>query len=225
MEIPEVPVTVHQRRNLSAPAFDLWASGELLEELGIRDDGRVRVEIIGGEIVVSPGPTIDHARIVGRIARAVDRAGLLNPDYPWESAQNLDFSLARIAEGFIPDLVVLDRDVYAAAAREKARFLTAGQAALVVEVTSRWNADEDREPGPKRTRLTKWNGYALVGVPRYLLVERDPRRLGVTLYTEPDTERGLYQAAQSWKFGETVALPDPFDIEIPTDEWEAWDED
>ena len=225
MEFPEVPVTVHRRVDLSAPPYELWVEGTLLDELGIRDDGRVRVEIIGGEIVVSPGPTVDHGRIVGRIWRAVDRAEAVNPDFPWEPAQNLDFNLSRIAEGYIPDLVVLDREVYAAAARAKARFLTPEQVTMAVEVTSKWNAGDDREPGPKRERRTKWNGYALVGVPYYLLVERDPRRLAVTLYTEPDSQLGVYKDSRSWKFGETVVLPDPFNVEIPTDEWEAWDED
>ncbi|MBO2459779.1 hypothetical protein [Actinomadura violacea] len=26
----------------------------------------------------------------------------------------------------------------------------------------------------------------------------------------------------SWEFGETVKLPDPFGLEITTDEWEPW---
>lgn len=225
MEIPEVPVTVHQRRNLSAPAFDLWASGELLEELGIRDDGRVRVEIIGGEIVVSPGPTIDHGGIVRDLERALMRKEFADPHFPWASAQNADFLLERVADGFIPDLVILDAAVYREVRKAKARFLTPTQIAMAVEVTSRWNANEDRKPGPKRGRRSKWNGYAMVGVPCYLVVDRDPRQLKVTLYSEPNPEEGLYAESRSWRFGETVVLPDPFDIEIPTDEWDAWDED
>ena len=147
MEIPEVPVTVHQRVNLSAPPYELWVKGELLDELGIRDDGRVRVEIIGGEIVVSPGPTIDHAGIVGDIERALMRAELTVPDYPFRSAQNADFNLERIAEGYIPDLVVLDAEVFRAARKAKAQFLTSEQLSMAVEVTSKWNAADDRQPG------------------------------------------------------------------------------
>jgi len=225
VEIPEVPVTVHQRVNLSAPPYELWVRGELLDELGIRDDGRVRVEIIGGEIVVSPGPTYDHAAIVGDIERALMRVELTSSDFPWRAAQNADFNLERIAEGYIPDLVVLDVEVHRDARKAKARFLTAEQLAMAVEVTSRWNAADDHEPGPKRERRSKWNGYALVGVPYFLLVDRDPRRLTVTLYSEPDSEAGIYMTSRVWEFGETVSLPEPFSVEIPTDEWEAWDED
>jgi len=224
-EIPEVPVTVHQRLNLSAPPYELWVRGELLDELGIRDDGRVRVEIIGGEIVVSPGPTIDHAGIVGDIQFALDRLRAHDAAFPWRSAQNADFNLERIAEGYIPDLVVLDAEVFRDARKAKVRFLTAEQLSMAVEVTSKWNAADDREPGPKRERRSKWNGYALVGVPYFLLVDRDPRRLVVTLYSEPDVDAGVYTVNQAWEFGQTVSLPEPFGIEIPTEEWEAWDED
>jgi len=83
----------------------------------------------------------------------------------------------------------------------------------------------NKAPGPKRERRSKWNGYALVEVPCFLLVDRDPKRLGVTLYSEPDSDAGMYTVSRTWEFGETVSLPAPFSVEIPTDEWEAWDED
>ena len=225
MEIPEVPVPVRVLAGLSAPAHELWVQGRLLDELGIRDDGRTRVEIIGGEIVVSPGPTVDHAGIVGDIQRFFYRAEFDDSAFSWRSAQNTDFNLDRIAEGYIPDLVVIDAQAFSAARKSKAKFLTPEQVTLSVEVTSRWNARDDREPGSRSERRSKWNGYALVGVPFYLLVDRDPRRLAVTLYSDPDTESGAYRESREWRFGETVALPEPFAVEIPTDEWEAWDED
>lgn len=225
MENPEVPITVHRRLNLSAPAHELWVRGELLEELGIRDDGRVRVEIIGGEIVVSPGPNYGHGGIIGDIQFAFNAKQVIDPDVPWRTAQNLDFNLERIADGYIPDLVVVDAEVHREARKSNAPFLTPSQIALAVEVTSRWNANDDREPGPKRERRSKWNGYALVDVPYYLVVDRDPRRRQATLYSEPDAEAGTYLLSRSWEFGEEIVLPRRFGVTIPTTDWNPWDED
>lgn len=45
--------TVRQTVGLPEPAHDLWRAGRLGEVLGIPDDRRVRIEIIGGEIVLS----------------------------------------------------------------------------------------------------------------------------------------------------------------------------
>jgi hypothetical protein len=225
VEDPEVPVTMHRRVALSAPAYELWVQGELLDELGIRDDGRIRVEIIGGEIVVSPGPNYGHGGIVGDIQFAIDAKRVSDPETPWRTAQNADFNLERIADGYIPDLVVVDAAVHCEARKANARFLTPSQIVLAVEVTSRWNANDDREPGPKRERRSKWNGYALVDVPFYLVVDRDPQRLQATLYSEPDPDAGTYLLSRTWGFGETIVLPERFGVEIPTDEWNAWSED
>jgi hypothetical protein len=224
VENPEVSATLHRRLQLTDDPYELWVRGKLLDELGIRDDGRTRVEIIGGEIVVSPGPTFGHAGIIGDIQFVYDEARVLNRAYAWRPVQNADFNLERIAEGYIPDLVIMGAEAYRDARKAKAKFLTPKQVALAVEVTSKWNADDDREPGPRRERRSKWNGYALVGVPFYLLIDRDPRELTVTLYTEPDTDFGTYRNSHEWRFGETVSLPEPFTVEIPTDEWDAWDE-
>jgi hypothetical protein len=65
----------------------------------------------------------------------------------------------------------------------------------------------------------------VVNVPHYLLIDRDPRRLTATLYSTPDPDTGSYLGSREWTFGETISLPDPFSLEIPTDEWEPWDED
>lgn len=139
--------------------------------------------------------------------------------------QNTDFNLARIAEGYIPDLAVVKAQVLAEVRKAKARYLLPSHIWLAVEVTSRWNANEDRQPGPKRRRRSKWNGYAFVDVPFYLLIDRDPRRLTATLYSVPDPEVGSYLNSQEWRFGDEISLPRPFGITIPTDEWEPWDED
>ena len=160
VEIPEVSATLHRRLRLSDAPYELWVRGKLLDELGIRDDGRTRVEIIGGEIVVSLGPTFDHIGIIGDIQSLFYRAEIVDDAFPWRPVQNVDFNLERIAEGYIPDLVIMGAEVY-----------------------------------------------------------RDARK------AKADTDVGTYRGSPEWRFGETVSLPEPFTVDIPTDEWDAWDED
>lgn len=220
-----VPVVLHEQLELSKPAYELWLEGRLHKELGIPDDGRTRIEIIGGEIVVSPGPLFHHARIVTEIQKAFFRREMHAPDYPWRCVQVMDFNLPRIEDGYIPDLIVLPTREYEDPSNASARHLTAKKIGMAVEVTSKWTAADDRVPGRKRTRPTKWNGYAHEEVEFYLLVDRAPDKAKVTLYTEPNPARGSYLGEQSWTFGETVLLPEPFGVEIPTDAWEPWEED
>lgn len=218
---PEIPAVAHF--TLPEPAYELWRKGELLQALGIKDDGRTRVEIIGGEIVVSPAPRYDHQGILFDIQRVFNRREFENPDYRWRTITG-DFDLKHAVEGYVPELIVLDVEELNALRTTHAQVSTAGQVALMVEVTSKSNAADDRMPGPKRERPTKWVGYARAGVEFYLLVDRDPRDARILLYTEPDLAAGTYGNELEWKFGQTVTLPAPFDIEIRTDGWEPWED-
>jgi Uma2 family endonuclease len=219
-----VPVMVHQHLELelSEPAYDLWIDGRLHGELGIPDDGRYRVEIVGGEVVVSPVPPLAHAGIVGDIRDAFTRAAVNRPGFRWRAFENAAFTLEGVADGYVPDLIVLESDVFDAARIGRATSLTAKQVTLVVEVTSKSNAAEDREPGPRRRRSTKWNGYAREGIPHYLLVDRDPREAKVTLFTEPNRVTGEYASFQTWAFGDALSLPEPFGVSVATTQWHPW---
>jgi len=57
---------LHGPLYLPEPAYDLWVAGRLAEILGVPEDG-TRVEIIGGENVVSPGPRVGHGKIVHEV--------------------------------------------------------------------------------------------------------------------------------------------------------------
>ena len=222
MAVPEIPAIA--RFTLPAPAYTLWRRGELLQALGIRDDGKSRVEIIGGEIVVSPGPRFDHNGIVSDVQRAFFRRELVVDDYPWRTVTTADLDLKHLGEGYIPDVIVLGVEEFNALRAAHAQTAAADQVAMVVEITSRSTATADRRPGSRRRKSTKWAGYAREGVEFYLLIDRDPRVLSVMLYTEPDVGAGTYGRERTCRFGETVVLPEPFEVEIPTDEWEPWDD-
>jgi hypothetical protein len=201
----------------------MWVRGELTEHLRVLDDG-TRVEVVGGEIVVSPGPTLGHNAIVQEIVDAVVMTRMADPSVPWRCLQTTDLNLVTIKDGYIPDLIVLDVEVLNEARKAEARHLLPHRIELDAEVTSPSTARVDRKPPEGRRRPSKFAGYAHVGIPHYLLVERDPRHPHIALLTEPDQETGFYQARQTWTFGEVVQVPGPFGFEIDTSEWQPWAE-
>ncbi|WP_346426741.1 Uma2 family endonuclease [Streptomyces sp. CC0208] len=83
----------------------------------------------------------------------------------------------------------------------------AGEAELVVEVTSKSNANHDR--------IKKAHGYAVAGVPLYLLPDAwQSGRPTATLYGEP--QNGTYRALVSVEYGERLTLPSPFKLDLDT---------
>ncbi|MBF6172999.1 Uma2 family endonuclease [Nocardia blacklockiae] len=216
-----VMAVVHRHRELPGDPYDLWVRDELADVLDLPHDG-TRVEIIGGEIVVAPGPDFAHNMIVSEIQGPFEVARATGSAFQWRCVQTQDLNLSDIHDGYIPDLCVVDKDVARQARAEALKKILPGQVALTVEVTSPSNAAEDRKPGARRARPSKWNGYARVGIGNYLLVDRDPQAAVATLFSVPDRESGGYREAVSWKFGETIVLPEPFGVSIPTNEWDPW---
>lgn len=98
-------------------------------------------------------------------------------------------------------------------------YLVPDQVELVVEVTSPSNADNDRPPQPKRAKTTKWSGYARVEIPYYLLIDWDPKAARATLYSILDQGMSAYLHQETWEFGQTIWLLEPFGIEIGTNPW------
>ncbi|MFJ4092674.1 Uma2 family endonuclease [Kitasatospora sp. NPDC089913] len=202
--------------------YAMWVRGELEEYLRLPDDG-TRVEVVGGEIVVSPAPVVTHAVFLAHIDRPFTRATVPDPSYPWRAMQGVKLDLVETGDGYIPDLVIVDAEVEERALAGDIARLYPHDIAMVVEVTSPSNARHDRRPMfGRQVKPTKWNGYARSGVPFYLLVDRDPRQPGVKLFGEPNTAEATYEVLGEWKFGEAVRLPEPFSIEIDTDAWKPW---
>ncbi|WP_280332309.1 Uma2 family endonuclease [Nocardia wallacei] len=211
----------HRHRELPGDPYELWVRDELADVLDLPHDG-TRVEIIGGEIVVAPGPDIGHNAIVSDIQDAFALAKGADSAFPWRCIQTQDLNLSDIHDGYIPDMCVMDQEILRQARAAALKKVLPAQLALTVEVTSPSNAAEDRKPGARRARPSKWNGYARVGIGSYLLVDRDPQAAVATLFSAPDRETGSYRQSVSWKFGETIVLPEPFGVSIPTDEWDPW---
>jgi Uma2 family endonuclease len=215
------PEILHGPLFLPEPGYDMWVAGELEEALGVPNDG-THVEIIGGEIVVSPMPNIEHALIANEIHKLFIVAQLTRAAFSWEMLPGVGLNLTTLRDGYIPDLLCIEAETLTRLRAKKSAFTLLEHVKLAVEVTSPSNAADDREPGPRRKRPTKWAGYASVGVPFYLLIDRDPKKVKATLYSDPDTAEGTYRSSKTWSFGEVIELPEPFGIEIPTTSWQDW---
>ncbi|MCX2185627.1 Uma2 family endonuclease [Streptomyces sp. SKN60] len=158
-----------------------------------------KVEIIDGIIVVTPPPSGNHNDIADEVQRAL---------YPvirrdWGVYQTQPLVIPTRVGMFIPDVLVAPKK----SVREAEHGLLAADAELVVEITSRSNANHDR--------VVKLQGYATAGVPLYLLIDRwHSGRPTATLYGEP--KNGLYRVLDVVEFGEEIHLPAPFDLTIDT---------
>ncbi|KOU00873.1 restriction endonuclease [Streptomyces sp. NRRL F-2295] len=166
-----------------------------------------RAEIDERQIVLVPPPHAHHNGIAAKNQRRL--YATLPEDL--EIYQTLGIHIAPLGKLYVPDLVVMPAELIAAAAPETSDPMDASEALLVVEITSRGNAREDR--------TKKYRAYARAGVPMYLLIDRfDTRGPMATLFTEPNGD-GTYKHTDAVPFGKSLTLPSPFDVELPTGEF------
>lgn len=134
----------------------------------LRETSKDRLELIEGEIIVSPSPSPVHQRVARRLNRILERVVIDSGLGEYFSAP-LDVVLT---DGTIvqPDIVVVFR--------ERSGIITddgiEGSPDFVAVVLSPTNRAYDR--------LVKRGLYALHGVPEYWLV--DPERKHVTIYSD-----------------------------------------
>ena len=145
-----------------------------------------RVEIVEGEIVVSPSPIGKHALIIADIKRAA--ASSLRPGL--ELVERVTLEEPELSR-YEPDLGLWPRKLLDT---ETARVFPGDACAFVVEVTS---------PNQEQRDYSKAKGYARSGIPVYLLVDRASRVCVV--FTEPEGDR--YRNRHETPFGKPVTLP------------------
>ncbi|MCT2545836.1 Uma2 family endonuclease [Streptomyces atratus] len=166
-----------------------------------------RAEIDEGQIVLAPPPHAHHngiAELVQDCLYRVRPAGV-------GVYQTLGVHVVPLDKLYVPDLVVMERELVMAADSETSDPMDAADALLIVEVTSKGNARDDR--------TKKYRAYARAGVPMYLLIDRfDTRGAMATLFTEPN-EDGTYKHSDPVPFGKPLALPEPFGTTLLTDEF------
>ncbi|WP_405664807.1 Uma2 family endonuclease [Streptomyces sp. NBC_01166] len=163
-----------------------------------------RAEIDEGQIVLVPPPHAHHSGIAGTVQRRL----YTNLSEELGIYQKLSVHVAPLDKLYVPDLVVMPTEVIAAADPETSEPMDASEALLIVEITSKGNAREDR--------TKKYRAYARAGVPMYLLIDRfDTRGATATLFTEPN-EDGTYKRSDAVPFGKPLPLPEPFGVTLLT---------
>ncbi|MEU6014572.1 Uma2 family endonuclease [Streptomyces sp. NPDC047515] len=163
-----------------------------------------RAEIDEGQIVLVPPPHAHHNGIAEMVQHRLYRV------LPEELGiyQTLGVHVAPLEKLYVPDLVIMERELIMAADPETSDPMDASEALLVVEITSRGNAREDQ--------TKKYRAYARAGVPMYLLIDRfDTRGAMATLFTEP-SEDGTYKQSDPVPFGKPLTLPEPFGTTLLT---------
>ncbi|MDX6738630.1 Uma2 family endonuclease [Actinocorallia sp. A-T 12471] len=202
--------------------YNLWVSGALDDYLHPPED--FRVEIINGEIVLSPAPAVRHNRIVQSITYQFNAAHFQDPDFPWTVDSGSAVNLVGVGDGYVPDLIVVENQVCAEAEAADVGVWVADQIEMAVEVTSKGNPRADRPTRAGEPRM-KWSGYARAEIPYYLLVDRDPKIARVTLFSVPDANVGAYLQEESWDLGKPVTLPEHLGVTLATDTWRTWGPD
>lgn len=164
----------------------------------IENASGLRVQIVGGKLVMSPSPRGKHAGVVVRLRRQLE-AVLPEGLGAYEMSS---IALPEEPDDYVtPDLIVLPIDW-----EEDDDWLAASEdAVLAMEVISQ--SEKSREIRDK----ADW--YAVARVPVLLVV--DPRKGTWALHTRPDN--GAYQDVLPGKFGESVPLPAPLGFEVATD--------
>jgi hypothetical protein len=212
------PMTALLQKAPPGSAIGLWLRGELNDLLGLPDEARV--EVIEGEVFVSPSAVVRHSTCVRDVQAALIRAEIADPMFGWRYRADVDLVLEDALNGYVPDLILVDAGMDKELDAVDAPNLMSSQIAMAVEVTSPSNSLHDRAPTNANPKFSKWRGYARVGVPFYLLVDRHPRFASVTLYGNPSSAE--YETLAEWSFGELITLPGPFNFTIDATGWKPW---
>lgn len=158
-----------------------------------------RAELIGGAIVMSPTSVGLHHGLLRRLTREFLEARL--PERTdWTTfplTVRIPEGVDGDAEGYIPDLVVVDEEAMWDGEHWK---FDPDVVHLVVEVVSRGSQSQ------RDDRFHKPIGYASAGVPLYLLI--DPLRRQTTLFAKPDAK--AYTSKNCVRFGDKIPFPEPF---------------
>jgi Uma2 family endonuclease len=167
---------------------------EIWETLDI--PGR-RVEIIDGQLVVSPSASRWHSSAIGKL---IDALIDVTRERDWEIHTNLTVHIVATRERLIPDLMIAPKDAPGFGENE----LLARGVLLVAEVVSPSSRRQDRVAKPR--------AYAQGRIPLYLLIDQIAEPATVTLFSDP--AKDSYRACEQAQAGKTLRLPEPFDISL-----------
>ncbi|MEU6352835.1 Uma2 family endonuclease [Streptomyces sp. NPDC047072] len=161
-----------------------------------------RVELIEGEICVTPPANGEHEEFVSEVS---DQVAVRRTDRSLRNYTGIGLDVPGASETghVVPDLVVAPKGSF----DDKEKWHVPSAVLLVAEITSTSTADRDRDK--------KMLGYARAGIPVYLLIDREEAE--VVVFSEPSGEE--YARSSKYKMGLAVPLPAPLGFEIDTAEF------
>jgi Uma2 family endonuclease len=158
-----------------------------------------RIELIDGQIVVSPSASWSHSTVVDGL---MDQLFDVKRRHSWHFHVHLTVHIPATRERLIPDLMIAPKD----APRFDDNELLAPGALLVAEVVSPSTRRQDRVAKPR--------AYAQGGVPLYLVVDQFTDPPAVILSSQPG-EQG-YARTEIAEAGQPLKLPEPFGLPLDT---------
>ncbi|WP_327328706.1 Uma2 family endonuclease (plasmid) [Streptomyces sp. NBC_01210] len=181
--------------SVAAIEFDHEGPWSAADVLALPEDRRVRYELLGESLVMSPAPGLRHQRASFRLHVALDAAARA-VGAPVEVFEAINVTLP--SGLVVPDVVVAD----AGATVEDSVSIDAEAVQLVVELVSPGNKTMDRRLKPLL--------YAEAGIPSYWRLEFDPSpRLVVG-----ELENGRYVERITALAGALTRVDLPFRFEI-----------
>jgi Uma2 family endonuclease len=158
-----------------------------------------RVELIDGELVVSPTGSVWHS---GAVSALIFQLVDLAREHDWVIHTFLTAHIPSTRERLIPDLMIAPKDSPPFSDSE----LLAPGVLLAAEVVSPSSRRRDREVKPR--------AYAQGGIPLYLLIDRFARPPTVTLFSKPGADG--YGKREVAAAGQALRLPKPFGVALDT---------
>ncbi|WP_328405766.1 Uma2 family endonuclease [Streptomyces sp. NBC_00390] len=159
-----------------------------------------RVELIEGEIHVTPPANGEHEEIVSELSGQVRDH---RKDLGRYTGIGLFVPGASMTGKIVPDLVVAPKGSFC----DRQEYHDPSPVLLVAEVTSDSTAGNDR--------VKKIRGYARAGIPVYLLIDREAEQ--AVLCTEPVGED--YEQKVPYGLSKIIPLPEPLGFELDTGEF------
>lgn len=156
-----------------------------------------RVELIDGQLVVSPTASRWHSTVIDKL---IDALIDVKRERGWVIHTNLTVHIPPTRERLIPDLMIAPPDAPGYGDDE----LLAPGILLAAEVVSPSSQRQDR--------TTKPRAYAQGQVPLYLLIDPVAEPAALTLFSHPSA--GRYRRRQSCGGSGALWLPEPFAISI-----------
>jgi Uma2 family endonuclease len=158
-----------------------------------------RVELIEGDIHVTPPANGEHEEIV---SETVDQVARRRRDPNLRSYTGIGLRVPGASQSgkVEPDLLLAPKGSFA----DEETYHDPAPALLVAEVTSPSTGDNDRRK--------KILGYARAGIPVYLLIDRESGK--VVVHAQPEGDK--YTSTVAYDLSAVVPLPEPLGFELDT---------